>query len=86
MKHADSQTLEQIAVLLNDIRQRVPPLKEKQPGIFYLKSTAFLHFHHDPIGIFADLKVNGNWVRYPVNENKERAALLSALDEELQTR
>lgn len=83
MKHADSKTLDQIAPLLNDIRQRVPPLKEKQPGIFYLKSTAFLHFHHAPSGIFADLKVNGDWVRYSVNDHKDRVTLLSALDEAL---
>jgi hypothetical protein len=83
MKHADSRTLDQIAPLLNDIRQRVPPLKEKQPGIFYLKSTSFLHFHQDPSGIFADLKVNGDWIRYPVNENKDWVAFLSALDEAL---
>jgi hypothetical protein len=83
MKHADSKALAQIAPLLNNIRQRVPPLKEKQPGIFYLKSTAFLHFHYDPSGIFADLKVDGNWVRYRVNNNQEWAALLSALDEAL---
>lgn len=81
MKHADSKALAQIASLLGDIRQRVPPLKEKQPGIFYLKSTAFLHFHHDPSGIFADLKVDGSWVRYPANNNNEWAALLAALDE-----
>ena len=83
MKHADRKTLEQIASLLNDIRQRMPPLKEKQAGVFYLKSTAFLHFHTDPRGIFADLKVDGNWVRYAVNDDNEQAALLAALDERL---
>lgn len=83
MKHADRETLNQIAPLLNDIRLRVPPLKEKQPGVFYLKSAAFLHFHQDPSGIFADLKVNGNWVRYPATQKNDWDALLTALNEVL---
>ena len=31
-------------------------LNEKKPGIFYRKSRAFLHFHEDPIGLFADVR------------------------------
>jgi hypothetical protein len=60
MKHADSDTLAQLAPLLIQVRQRVPSLKEKGMGKFYLKSSAFLHFHQDPAGLFADLKVDGD--------------------------
>jgi hypothetical protein len=83
MKHATSETLATIAPLLEVIRQQVPPLKEKQPGIFYLKSIAFLHFHEDPLGIFADLKVNGAWVRYPVNDANDWDILLQSLNQKL---
>ncbi|NJL48949.1 MAG: hypothetical protein HC929_17650 [Leptolyngbyaceae cyanobacterium SM2_5_2] len=83
MKHADSQTLARLEPLLEQVRQRVPPLKEKGEGRFYLKSTAFLHFHDDPAGIFADLKVNGEWQRYPVNTAAEQALLTQALDTQL---
>jgi hypothetical protein len=80
MKHADSTTLAKLTPLLEQVRQRIPPLKEKGEGRFYLKSTAFLHFHDDPSGIFADLKVQGDWQRYPVNHATDYLALLQALD------
>ncbi|MGF1568917.1 MAG: hypothetical protein ACFCVD_12750 [Nodosilinea sp.] len=83
MKHADNETLAQLAPLLEQIRQRVPPLTEKGAGRFYLKAVALLHFHHDPAGLLADIKVNGNWQRYPVNDAKDYAALLSTLDAQL---
>jgi len=31
-------------------------LKEQRPGIFYRRSRAFLHFHEDVAGIFADVR------------------------------
>jgi hypothetical protein len=83
MKHADHNTLAQLSPLLEQIRCRVPPLKEKGEGKFYFKSTALLHFHDDPTGIFADLKVNGDWKRYPVNNAQEYATLLDALNQQL---
>ena len=83
MKHANQDTLAVLSPLLEQIRSRVPPLKEKGAGKFYLKSVAFLHFHDDPAGIFADLKVNGDWERYPVNTEEEYAELLVAIDQQL---
>lgn len=83
MKHADQATLEQLAPLLKQIRDRMPPLKEKGTGKFYRKSSALLHFHDDPAGIFADLKVAGDWQRYPVNNAADYAKLLAALDRQL---
>jgi hypothetical protein len=83
MKHADSNTLTQLAPLLDQVRRRVPPLNEKGAGRFYLKSVAFLHFHHDPSGLFADLKAGGQWQRFSVNNEADYAVLLNALDQQL---
>ena len=83
MKHATQDTLTQLFPLLQEIRSRVPPLKEKGLGKFYLKSVAFLHFHEDPVGIFADLKVQGDWQRVPVNTAAECTALLNTIDQQL---
>lgn len=83
MRHADTNTLTQLAPLLDQVRQRMPPLKEKGVGRFYLKSVAFLHFHHDPSGLFADLKINGDWHRYPVNDEADYIMLLKTLDQQL---
>ena len=34
----------------------LPGLVEKSRGVFYRKSKAFLHFHEDPRGLFADIR------------------------------
>ena len=83
MKHATPETLNRLSPLLQQIRTRIPPLKEKGAGKFYYKSAAFLHFHDDPAGIFADLKVQGDWQRYPVNTPEDHKALLKAVDQQL---
>ena len=44
--------------LLRRVRQHVA-LTERTPGAFYLKSKAYLHFHEDPSGIYADVKLSG---------------------------
>jgi hypothetical protein len=33
-------------------------LTEKKPGIFYFRASAFLHFHEDPTGLYADVKLD----------------------------
>ncbi|NEQ42715.1 MAG: hypothetical protein F6K00_03775 [Leptolyngbya sp. SIOISBB] len=86
MKHANEETLARLVPLLEQIRRRMPPLKEKGPSKFYLKSSAFLHFHDDPAGIFADLKVAGDWQRYPVNNDADYSQLLAKLDQQLPNR
>lgn len=83
MKHASHDTLDGLTDLLTAIRQYSPPLKEKKLGVFYLKSTAFLHFHDDSAGIFADLKVEGEWVRYPVNIQYEWTTLITAVHQQV---
>lgn len=54
MKHASPAVLDTIEPLL--ARLRALPLKEKSRGVFYLRSRAFLHFHEDPAGLFADIR------------------------------
>ena len=76
MKHARADTLETLEALLSGIR-RLSGLTERKPGIFYFKSKAYLHFHEDPSGIFADIKLsNDEFLRYPVNTAQEQQALL----------
>ena len=55
MKHAGPATLDRLEPLLARIRA-IKALKERTRGVFYLKSKAFLHFHEDPVGLFADLR------------------------------
>jgi hypothetical protein len=86
VKHASAATLTRIDALLALIR-REQRLVERRAGIFYVKGKAFLHFHEDPSGIFADLKRDADWVRFAVNTDAEQARLLQSLGELLaQTR
>ena len=55
MKHATSAALDDLAPLLEALRV-LPGLKEKSRGVFYWRSKAFLHFHEDPAGLFADVR------------------------------
>jgi hypothetical protein len=75
MKHAGSAALDTVEPLLGEIRS-VPSLTERKRGVFYRKSTAFLHFHEDPAGIFADVRDASGWQRLPVNSDAERGELL----------
>jgi hypothetical protein len=84
VKHAGQATLARIAPLLEQLRVRTV-LREHRPGVFYLKSRAFLHFHDDPAGVFADLRLAGQFVRLPVTTAVEQADLLERIDDCLST-
>ncbi|MBW4693731.1 MAG: hypothetical protein KME27_18455 [Lyngbya sp. HA4199-MV5] len=75
MKHADDRALDLLTGLLTTLRT-IDGLKEKKRGIFYRKGQAFLHFHEDPGGLFADLRQASNWERFPVNTSEEQAQLV----------
>jgi hypothetical protein len=75
MKHAGPDALDRIEPVLARLR-KLDGLREKSRGTFYRGSSAFLHFHEDPAGMFGDLKIGGEFVRLPVNTAAEIAALL----------
>ena len=75
MKHAGSETLDQIEPLLEQLR-RLPGLKEKSRGVFYKSSQAFLHFHADPSGVHADIRRGDDFKRYRAHTEAEWIALL----------
>ena len=85
VKHAGPGTLARIAPLLDELRAR-PALREPRTGVFQLGSRAFLHFHDDPTGIFADVRLAGDFVRMPVTTASEQADLLEQIDACLSTR
>lgn len=82
MKHAGDEVLNNVEPLLKRIR-RYEALNERGRGKFYRKSSAFLHFHEDPAGIFADLKVGSEWKRFSINSSKEQEKLLSEIAKNL---
>ena len=58
MKHARTDALDRLEPLLEQLRA-VDGLTEKSRGVFYRKSKAFLHFHEDPTGDYADVRFDG---------------------------
>jgi len=77
MKHAGDQAVDALAPLLVRIRQ-IDGMQERKHGIFYWRASAFLHFHEDPAGFFGDMKVAGDFRRFPLNTSAERAAFVAA--------
>jgi len=82
MKHAGSEALDQLEPVLARLR-RLEGLCERKRGTFYRGSSAFLHFHEDPAGMFADLKVEGEFVRMRVNDGREADALVARAERAL---
>jgi hypothetical protein len=75
VKHAGPEAIARLAPLLAQLR-KLGPLRERSPGTFYRGSGAFLHFHEDGAGDFADVKVAGDWERARVVTVRERERLL----------
>jgi hypothetical protein len=82
MKHAGLSALNALSDLIAAIRAR-DGLKEPRPGVFYRKSKAWLHFHEDEAGLFADIRAGKEWERLRVSDPEERANLLALIDRSL---
>lgn len=71
MRHATTVALDALEPLLVELR-RVPTLVERKRGSFYRGARAFIHFHEDPDGFFADAKLGPAWTRFDVTWAKQR--------------
>lgn len=79
MKHAMPAALDRLEPLLRELRG-CDGLREKSRGTFYRGSRAFLHFHEDPAGLFADVRLSGSdFSRLRVATARERRSLLAAV-------
>jgi len=54
-------------------------LVEKKRGVFYRKSAAFLHFHEDPTGLYADVRLREGFDRHRVETESERSKVLALI-------
>jgi hypothetical protein len=80
LRHARADDLVVIEPVLAEIRTH-QELMERSPGTFYRKSQAFLHFHEDPAGLFADVRLapGDAFTRLRVSTKAEQRAFLSAV-------
>jgi hypothetical protein len=79
VKHAGGESLDILEPLLAKLRLKAD-LKENKRGTFYRKGRAWLHFHEDPKGLFADLRGPDDWLRLRVSDPEEQAALIAAVE------
>ena len=86
MKHAGPLALDRLEPLLARLRG-FDALKERSRGVFYLRSRAFLHFHEDPAGLFADIRAadGRDFERVKVDDPAGEAALLNQVETVLAT-
>ena len=83
MKHAGPQTLQTLEPLRARLRA-LPELAERTPGCFYRGSKAFLHFHEDPAGTHADIKLDASgFTRVRAETATEQDALVATAREAL---
>ena len=83
MKHAGPDTLAHLAPLLAALRG-LHGLAERRPGCFYRRGQAFLHFHEDAAGLFADVRLAGpDFTRLAVTDAAGQAALLHRVQQAL---
>ena len=77
MRHATPDDLVRVESLLAELRA-LPDVIERTPGCFYRRSKGFLHFHDDPSGLYADvrLRTDEDFVRRRVETRAEQASLL----------
>ncbi|MDP9238608.1 MAG: hypothetical protein M3P30_14640 [Chloroflexota bacterium] len=82
MKHATPVVLDALEPLLERLR-KLDGLTERKRGVFYRRSSAFLHFHEDPAGFFADVRIGPAWQRLPATTAAQRRALVDTVRKEL---
>jgi len=75
VKHAGPGALDHLENLLSALRE-IPGISEKSRGVFYRGSRAFVHFHEDPAGLFADVRIDTAFERVRVTSAKEQQRLL----------
>jgi hypothetical protein len=78
VRHATPRALDELEPLLARVRE-LDGLIEKKRGVFYLRSKAFLHFHEDPSGLHADVRLSSDFERFRVDTPARQDDLISAI-------
>jgi hypothetical protein len=76
VRHAGDEALDELDPVLRELRE-IDGLIEKKRGVFYRSSKAFVHFHEDPSGLYADVRLGVDFERLRVQTVKERSAFLA---------
>jgi hypothetical protein len=78
MRHITDAGLDDLEPLLERLRA-FDGIVERKRGSFARGSRAFLHFHEDPAGYFADVRLADDFERFRVQTKAEQARLVTAV-------
>ena len=78
MRHARTDALDELEPMLEALRE-LPGLTERSRGVFYRGGRAFLHFHEDPSGNHADVRLGAEFERHRVATPAEQDAVLAVV-------
>jgi hypothetical protein len=80
MARAKKATLQRLDPWLDEVRGLgIEGLVEKANGAFYRKRVGILHFHEDDDGVYADVKVDGEWQRVQIDGAAGRRKVVGLL-------
>jgi hypothetical protein len=84
MRHASDEDLDQLEPLLDRLRD-LPGLTERSRDAFYRRSRAYLHFHQNPAGFFADVRTQDaqDFARHAVTSDDQQAALFEIVQRDV---
>lgn len=80
MARARKATLQQLDPWLEEVRGLgIDGLVEKANGAFYKRRAGILHFHEDDAGVYADVKVAGEWQRVAIDADRGKRKVIDLL-------
>ena len=80
MARATKATLQALDAWLDEVRELgIDGLVEKANGAFYQRRAGILHFHEDAEGVYADVKVDGDWQRVPIDDLEGKRQVIRLL-------
>jgi hypothetical protein len=80
MARAKKATLQALDSWLDYVRNLgIEGLVEKKNGAFYQRRIGILHFHEDEDGVYADVKLDGDWKRVPINDPEGKQQVIRLL-------
>jgi hypothetical protein len=85
MKHAGEAALDRLEPLLRELRG-MPSLREKTRGTFSRGGRAFVHFHDDAAGLFADVRFHEEFERFDVTRAADQRRFARSIREVLRAR
>ena len=76
MRHARPADLDRLDDVIAALRA-LPTLAERTRGVFYRRGRAFAHFHEDAGDLYADVRGDADFDRFPVTTPAQRRVFLT---------